>query len=109
MTPTTQATRPTCAGCGSTRLHEVKCNPPHHARLDCLDCLDCGRRGSFKPSPWSLDRARAFMMPFGKFKGRTIGELAKNNQGRSYLKWAAENLDGNAGMAAAIVLRGVAT
>jgi len=47
-------------------------------------------------------------MPYGRHKGRTVGELAKTGPGRSYLKWVAEYVDGNAGMAAAIVLKEVA-
>ena len=92
-----QPKRDTCPRCGSTRLQLVGTR---------LDCLDCGLRGAHK-APWTIDRARAFEMPFGKYKGRTVGRIAETGAGRSYLRWAAETLDGNVAMAAAIVLREV--
>ena len=48
--------------------------------------------------------ACSFVLPFGKFKGRTVGDLADDKQGRSYLEWAAGNIEGNAGIAAGIAL-----
>ena len=51
-----------------------------------------------------MDRARAFVMPYGKHKGRTVGQMAETGAGRSYLRWLAENVDGNVAMAASIVL-----
>jgi uncharacterized protein (DUF3820 family) len=90
-----------CAGCGSTRLRLVKCDPPHFARRD---CMDCGRCGSPIKAPWSLERARAFVMPFGRHKGRTVGELADTTDGWDYLRWASKNLQGNVGIAASITV-----
>lgn len=90
-----------CPRCGSGRLYLVKAEAPHFSRKD---CLDCGARGQPIKGPWSLERARSFVMPFGKFKGRTVGDLADDKVGRSYLAWAAENLEGNAGTAAAIAM-----
>jgi uncharacterized protein (DUF3820 family) len=86
-------------------LHPVKSEGPHFGNR--VDCLDCGLPGAVKAS-WTIERARAFTMPYGKHKGRTVAELAETGPGRSYLRWVAENVDGNAGMAAAIVLKGVA-
>jgi len=94
-------TKQACRFCGSTRLHLVKCDPPHDSRLD---CLDCGRRGSPLPSPWNLERARSFKLPFGKHAGLKVGELADSEDGRSYLTWAAQNIEGNVGTAARIAL-----
>jgi hypothetical protein len=79
----------------------VPCDPPHWGRRD---CLDCGRRGPWVKAPWSAERAANFMMPFGKHKGTTIGKLAQSESGRSYLRWAAENIKGNVGIAAKIAL-----
>jgi hypothetical protein len=89
-----------CAGCGSSMLHFVK-SEVHFGRFD---CLKCGKIGPWLKSPWTLERARAFVMPIGKLRGKSVGDLADDKQGRSYLAWAAENLDGNAGTAAAIAL-----
>jgi hypothetical protein len=45
-------------------------------------------------------------MPFGKHRGRTIGELAETAAGRGYLEWVVANFDdGGALTAARIVLR----
>ena len=57
------------------------------------------------PAPWSFARAEAFAMPFGKHRGKTLGELSKSGQGRGYLPWLAESNYGNAQKAAEIVLR----
>ena len=90
-----------CQGCGSTRLHFVRHDPPFFGRFD---CLSCGRHGPWLPAPWSLERTRAFTLPFGKFKGWSMGQLEASKDGRNYLRWASENLEGNAGTAARIVL-----
>ena len=90
-----------CPGCGSTRLRLVRCDGPHWGRRD---CLDGGRRGPWLKSPWTCERAVDFVLPFGKNRGRTIGELARSGTGRSYLRWLAENVEGNAGIAAKIAL-----
>ena len=47
--------------------------------------------------PWTPERAANFRMPFGKYQGSTIQELWRIDRG--YVKWAAENMDGNAGLA----------
>jgi hypothetical protein len=95
----------TCPRCGGSNLAEVPCVglSIHHARLTCLTCK---RHVRFLEKPWSLQRARAFVMPFGRCRGQRIGELAKSHAGRDYLTWLAENVDGNAAKAAEIVLRG---
>jgi uncharacterized protein (DUF3820 family) len=43
-------------------------------------------------------------MPFGKHRGRTLADLAGTEAGRDYLEWLAENVEGNAATAAAVVL-----
>lgn len=32
--------------------------------------------------------AKVFVMPFGKYKGRTLDEIAKSDEGLRYLDWA---------------------
>jgi uncharacterized protein (DUF3820 family) len=55
-------------------------------------------------SPWSVERAANFRLPFGKYAGRALGELMRTREGRSYLRWAAKNIKGNPGTAAAIAM-----
>jgi uncharacterized protein (DUF3820 family) len=91
-----------CPNCGKNTLRLVRTEGgPHYGRMD---CLSCGRIGPWLKSPWPMERARSFVMPFGKFRGRKVGDLADEKQGRSYLEWAAENIDGNVGTAARIAL-----
>jgi len=91
-----------CPYCASPRIFTVRCEfGPHYARTGCSDCQ---RHIKFNAAPWTLERARDFRLPFGRHTGRTVGELAGTKEGRSYLAWAAENVEGNAGTAAAIVL-----
>jgi hypothetical protein len=91
-----------CPYCRGSRLFEVRCLAgPHHARVGCSDCK---RHVRFLPAPWTMERARAFVLPFGKFAGHSVGAMALTEQGRSYLHWAAENIEGNAGTAAAVAL-----
>lgn len=91
-----------CPHCGSSNLFEVSCTVgPHHARLGCSDCK---RHIKFLAAPWTLDRAKSFTVPFGMHKGRSVGDLARSEDGRGYLRWAARKWDGNAGIAVKIVL-----
>jgi uncharacterized protein (DUF3820 family) len=69
-------------------------------------CSDCQRHIKFNPKPWTLERASEFRLPFGKHRGRRLHDLASSQGGRDYLHWLSENVDGNAGMAAEIVLQG---
>ena len=39
----------------------------------------------------TVSRAREFVMPFGKFKGMSLDEIATEN--RAYLEWAVDSLD----------------
>jgi hypothetical protein len=91
---------PACPSCGSENVRAELCTSgPHFATVA---CLDCGRQWWGK-APWSLERARAFTMTFGRHRGWTLGELAGAGFG-DYLRWMAENVRGNPGIAAAIVL-----
>jgi hypothetical protein len=91
-----------CAHCGGSNVIEVECTTgPHHARLVCGDCR---RHIRFLPAPWTIERARRFVLPYGKHRGRSIGELAEGVAGRGYLQWLAANAGGNAATAAGVVL-----
>jgi hypothetical protein len=41
---------------------------------------------------WKL--AEQFVMPIGKHRGKTIGDIASEDGGLRYLKWASENMTG---------------
>lgn len=40
-----------------------------------------------------------YPMPFGKYKGMTLDQIAATNEGLLYLDWAADEFDGRAGEA----------
>jgi hypothetical protein len=67
-------------------------------------CAGCGRWIKFLPAEWTLDRARDFRLDFGKYRGRTIGEVASTPAGRDYLRWVVRNLRGGPAKAAEHVL-----
>jgi hypothetical protein len=58
--------------------------------------------GNLPPQPWTLERAEAFVMPFGKYRGFTIGAIGRTNRG--YLEWVASTLDRGMQKAARIYL-----
>jgi hypothetical protein len=91
-----------CPRCGSSNLSEIALTAgPHYSSTR---CDDCGRHLKFNPRPWTLERALAFELPYGKHRGSKVGELAKSGIGKSYLAWMATNLSGNPGTAARIAL-----
>jgi uncharacterized protein (DUF3820 family) len=95
-----------CSRCGGRDLVEVPCDRgPHYRRLICRECQ---RHVRFVPAPWTIERARAFRMPWGKYRGQRVGDLVGSAEGRSYLHWLARKVDGNAALAASMVLRGSA-
>ena len=59
-----------------------------------------------EPLPWTPERARAFTMPIGKYKGRTIAQIGLAD--RPYVEWMAENLDRNCQKAAEVYLESLA-
>jgi uncharacterized protein (DUF3820 family) len=88
-----------CPSCGSTDLHVERCTSgPHYSQVTCRAC----GRVTWGKAPWTLERARAFVMPYGKHLGRPIGELAESDP--DYLRWLARTSAENPGIAAGIVL-----
>jgi hypothetical protein len=51
-----------------------------------------------------MERARRFVLPFGQYRGKTVGELAESTGGLDYLRWVAENISENSGIAARVAL-----
>jgi hypothetical protein len=43
------------------------------------------------PQPWTLERAGAFVMPFGKHRNKSIAQIWQVDRG--YLEWGSKNLD----------------
>lgn len=94
-----------CCRCGSPNLDIQPCPDGLHFAL--ARCRDCGRT-RWLPTPWSIERAMAFMLHFGRFARHTIGELVRNKEGRDYLRWLAGNVGRNPGIAARIALDSLA-
>jgi uncharacterized protein (DUF3820 family) len=95
-----------CHRCGSTNVVATRCaSGPHFARVRCLEC----GRTVFAKTPWSIERARAFTMPWGKYRDRQLADLTETEEGLGYLRWLAANIEGNASTAAGILLDSVAT
>lgn len=90
-----------CRHCGSLNVVITRCETgPHFARVRCPEC----GRTEFAKSPWSLDRARAFVMPYGHYRGRKLADLTGTDEGLGYLRWLADEVEGNVSTAARILL-----
>jgi hypothetical protein len=74
---------------------------PHYAGLH---CDGCGRHIRFLPAEWTIERARAFRLEFGRYRGHTIGEVASTAAGWHYVRWMARTLRGGPAKAAELVL-----
>jgi hypothetical protein len=98
--PQAKRRRP-CGFCGSATVRDVSCGRPQHSRSD---CVACGRSQGFNPAPWTMGRCQNFKMPCGKHFGEGVGEIASAEDGRIYLAWATEKIEGNVGTAATIML-----
>lgn len=86
-----------CPYCGSVNLDTVPCRTgPHFARVRCLDCK---RQLRWAPAPLSPEHARAFVMPFGKYKGMTLGAIVATPDGSRYLRWLLSEADLRPGLA----------
>ncbi len=79
-----------CPQCGSslvTTYGETSCIGPDHHQLG-------------EKREWTLERATAFVMPFGKHKGKKMADLPGG-----YLQWIVENFeDGGIRSAAMAIL-----
>jgi hypothetical protein len=92
-----------CPRCGGGDLATVKVQTRAGERLKVV-CAECGRYVRYAKLPWSPERAHAFVAPYGRHKGQTVGELARTLAGWGYLEWAAENCRDNFGEAARVAL-----
>ncbi len=74
-----------CPTCGAPLLLDRENVPaPHYGRLVC----NLGHYSQWAPAPMTFERAAAFIMPFGKYRGARLDAIPKD-----YLCWARENLD----------------
>ncbi len=78
-----QPTNIKCHRCGGETYSEIVL--PHVK----LSCVACGYL-KFLKQPWAN-----FIMPVGKYRGKTLGEIKKTDI--DYLKWAAANMTGSIG------------
>jgi hypothetical protein len=94
-----------CPYCDSLRIDVTACaSGPHYSRRRCADCK---RSLGYEPKPWTLERALTFQLPYGHWRGYSLSALAQSQRGRSYLGWAAREIDGPVGRAARIVVEGI--
>ncbi len=75
-----------CPHCGSANLSTVQCSGgPHWGRLE---CGSCHRFIKWLPKPIDPESAAAFLMPFGKHRGKPLAELPSD-----YLAWLRSACD----------------
>jgi hypothetical protein len=89
--------------CRCVDLATVKVQSKAGERLKVV-CGECGRFIRYAKLPWTLERAYAFTLHFGQYRGRTTRELARTREGWRYLVWGARDWRDNAGEAARIVV-----
>jgi hypothetical protein len=92
---------PTCPRCGSPDVITTRCTSgPHWAAVRCCTCAWT----TWAKKPWSTERARAFTLYFGRFRGAKLGDLIETEDGLAYVRWLATRDAGNAATAAGILL-----
>lgn len=82
-----------CPSCGvdlHIALHVAKDEQPQPQRRR--------QDGSLEPAPMTPERAEAFTMPFGKFKGLSLAQIDADGH-RDYLEWGARQWDRTLGRA----------
>jgi len=82
-----------CKSCGAESI-EITANvpAPHHSRIE---CSSCGRFLGWGKAPWTFERAAAFKIGFGKWRGKALSEIDEEKDGRSWIEWGVKNLDKN--------------
>lgn len=77
----------TCKHCGHTETQTTKQffkNNAEHLRVECAACY---RFIGYKPKATTLELAAKFTMPYGKYQGMRLDQLAARDM--SYLEWLA--------------------
>ena len=78
----------TCSYCGGALTVVRPTTPPHFAALW---CPICNRHRGWLQTP-DNELGRNYIMAIGKYKGRTLDQIAAIDRG--YLCWAAQNFNG---------------
>jgi len=77
---------PDCPLCNvATKMERTA--PPHWGAWM---CPQCGKNRGWAATPPS--EYPRYVMPYGRFMGKTLAEIAQRASGRSYLEWCAVNL-----------------
>lgn len=71
-----------CDTCGRLLEHAVEKEVGPHIGVYCR----CGKWLAWKSKPLTSERARAFVMPYGRHKGQRLDEIP-----RDYLDWLAKD------------------
>ena len=88
-----------CPHCGSSVVVSNDVPPPHYAKRECIG-VDHHNLG-YVEGEWTLERALAWVMPFGKYRGKPMSQID-----RHYLEWIVKEFepDKSARKAAELVL-----
>lgn len=83
-----------CRRCGSPQLAEQPlASVGGWSRWSCLGCRS--RAAAMAPSPpRTLAWAESLRLDFGRYKGRSVGELSRTDDGRGYLAWLLASASG---------------
>jgi hypothetical protein len=74
-----------CRYCGATDFATRPSEDPRFfARTD---CRACGKLHRWEPFPMTAERAAAFVLPYGRHKGRCLADVGSTDEGRRYLWW----------------------
>lgn len=77
-----------CLQCGQPLALSTEDIPkPHYGRLVCAH----GHHAAWVAAPMTYERSRGYVMPIGKYRGKTIAEIG-DEMDPSYLQWAANNM-----------------
>ncbi len=76
-----------CKLCDVALIVQRMPRPPHWGKWT---CTQCGMTYGFAPTP--PEESHTYTMPFGKWKGLTLSEIATKPDGRRYLEWASEKM-----------------
>ncbi len=80
-----------CPWCESKVAINHDVPAPHYAMLQCTG--EVPHFHGWVKAPRTQEWAANFAMPFGKYKNRTLSDIARSQSGQDYLRWAANTLE----------------
>lgn len=92
-----------CPPCNVLCLEVTEGVPPPHAGK--YICPQCRSFRGWMQTPWTFERAAAFVVPIGCHKGQTLAEIEAAGD-RQWIEWAAVNLSKGIARAASMYLAG---